>query len=220
MDAILRGYHRRGAVGFKVYALPWREPTAQEVNAAFANRGAAVQTPPAAQPLVHLFFARTAALAAELDVPVAAHTGAPWTNWLDFRVWEPTALIPLLTRFPGTHFDLYHGGIPYVTPFTMLGQAFPNVWLNLCWAHIISVELARRALREWLDQVPVNKVLAFGGDYHNRTVVLTCGHLALARRNLASVLAERVQDGRLTEEEAHLVMRAWLSDNPRRLYRL
>jgi predicted TIM-barrel fold metal-dependent hydrolase len=205
-------------VGFKFAALPWREPTTGEVREAFAQRHHAAADPAVAAPLVCLCLARTAALAEEYDIPVAIHTGAPWANWLDFRTWEPTALIPLLNRFRGTRFDLYHAGIPYVTPFSVLGLSYPNVWLNLCWAHVISPELAKRAMREWLDLIPTNKVVAFGGDYHNGTVVLTYGHLALARRNVAEVLAERIGAGRLTREQACAAMRAWFSDNPRRLY--
>ena len=216
MDGILHAYRRKGAVGFKLAALPWKDPTREEVKRAFAERSCAE----AAFPLTCLCVARVAALAEQLDVPVAIHSGPAWTNWLDFRTWEPTALIPLLTRFRGTRFDLYHAGIPHVTPSSALGQAFPNVWLNLCWAHIISAELARRAMREWLDLVPVNKVLGFGGDYQNRTVSLTFGHLAMARQHMAEVLAERVEAGTMAVERACEILRLWLSDNPRRLYGL
>lgn len=219
MDAILRDHRAKGAVGFKIAALPWTEPTPDELKEAFLRRGQAADCA-AAHSLICLYVSRVAALAAEMDVPVAVHTGAPWTNWLDFRMWEPTALIPLLSAFRDTRFDLYHAGIPYVTQASMLGKAFPNVWLNLCWAHVISSELALRSIAEWLDLVPVNKVLAFGGDYHNRTIVLTYGHLTMARSHLAQVLALRIRNGRMSEEDARAVMQRWLCDNPRELYRI
>ncbi len=220
MDAILRDHHARGAVGFKIVALPWGEATPGQVREAFSLRERQGESAAGGRVLLRLYVSRVATLARELGIPVAVHTGAPWTNWLDFRVWEPTALIPLLAAYPETHFDLYHAGIPHVTPFSMLGKAFPNVWLNLTWAHIISSDLAMRAIAEWLDLAPANKVLAFGGDYGNRTVVLTYGHLALARRHVAQVLAYRVKEGRMGEDEAQALLQAWFSDNPRRLYRL
>jgi hypothetical protein len=102
----------------------------------------------------------------------------------------------------------------------MLGKTFPNVWLNLAWAHVISSELAMRAISEWLDMVPLNKVIAFGGDYGPRTVVLTCGHLAMARRNIVRVLAGRIAERQMTEGEARRILRLWFSENPRELYRL
>lgn len=218
MDAILRAHHARGAVGFKMVALPWSQPTQDELKAAFRNR----DKPDSDASLIlnRLYASRIATIAQELDLPVAVHTGAPYTNWLDFRAWEPTALIPLFLQFRDTRFDLYHAGIPYGTQMSMLGKTFPNVWFNLTWAHIISCELAMRSIAEWLDLVPCNKVIAFGGDYKIRTVVLTYGHLVMARNNLSRVLASRVRERRMTENEAQSVLQAWFSENPRKLYKL
>ena len=209
-------------------ALPWREPTPAEIAAAFEAARSPETFPENALvfenehwlTLVRVYASRMATLAAELDIPVAVHTGAPWTNWLDFRVWEPTSLIPFLQRFRETRFDLYHAGIPYVTQASLLGKAYPNVWLNLAWAHVISRELAMRAVAEWLDLVPVTKVFAFGGDYGNGTVVLTYGHLQMARQNLAQVLAYRIKHSGMTMSQAEDILRLWLSGNPRRVYGL
>jgi predicted TIM-barrel fold metal-dependent hydrolase len=161
-----------------------------------------------------------ATLAAELDIPVAVHTGAPFNNWLDFRVWEPTGLIPFLQTFRDTRFDLYHAGVPWVTQSSVLGKAYPNVWLNLAWTHIISRELSMRAIAEWLDLVPTSKVIGFGGDYNNGTVVLTYGHLQMARLDLAQVLGWRVKYCGMSLTQAERILRAWLRENPRALYRL
>ena len=226
MDAILRAHLARGAVGIKIHALPWRYWSNKELLSAFVRvskrqAGADPDAQPAPDdfPLLLLYVERIVTLAAEAGVPLAVHTGAPWTNWLDFRVWEPTALIPLLQTFRDTRFDLYHAGLPHGSAMSMLGMAFPNVWLNLTWAHIISREQTLRAIAEWLDQVPRNKVLGFGGDYQNPTVALTYGHLVLARRNLARVLAYRVHAGEISEDDCRSILRAWLVENPRRLYR-
>ncbi|MHB9025327.1 MAG: amidohydrolase family protein [Armatimonadota bacterium] len=208
MDTILRNYHAQGAIGFKMAAQPWEEPAREDL---------AARDPIALQ---RLYISRICTLARELNIPVAVHTGAPWSNWLDFRQWEPTAIIPLLSHFQDVRFDLYHAGVPFGTPFSMMGKAFPNVWLNLCWTHVISEELAMRSIAEWLDLAPCNKVIGFGGDYQNGTVALTYGHLTLARRNLARVLGYRITGGQLSRDAATEILRAWLSDNPRRLYHL
>jgi predicted TIM-barrel fold metal-dependent hydrolase len=121
-------------------------------------------------------------------IPVAVHTGFPYTNWLEHRHWKPSAIIPLLSSHRETRFDLYHAGLPWVTQAGPLAKAFPNAWHNLTWAHLISPELPMRCIREWLDLVPVNKVIGFGGNYTNETVVLVAGHLGLARANLARAL--------------------------------
>jgi len=70
----------------------------------------------------------------------------------------------------------------------------------MCWGHIISPEAARRALVEWLDAVPANKISAFGGDYC--FVEGVYGHQWLARRNVAASLAQKVADGSMDLERA------------------
>ena len=153
--------------------------------------------------------------AAEMDLPIAVHAG----YWGDFRQLTPTHMIPLLQRHPRARFDLYHLGYPYVREALMLGKTFANVWLNLCWMHVISPRCAFDALDEALDLVPMNKITGFGGDYAT-PVEKIVGHLALARDNIAGALAGRVAAGRMTGEQAMDVARLWLFDNPKELYRL
>lgn len=216
MDAILRDRVAKGAVGIKMTALAWHQPTNSEIAGAFAYRGQAV----AADALNRLYVARIAEIAAEMGVVVAVHSSAPWTNWLDFRIWEPTAFIPFLQAFRDTRFDLYHAGMPYGTVASTIGKTFPNVWMNLAWSHIVSPELAMRSIAEWLDMVPLNKVNAFGGDYQNYDVAFTYGHLQLARENIARVLGYRVRSGQMSHDDACEIMRQWFFENPRALYKL
>ena len=49
-----------------------------------------------------------------------------------------------------------------------------------------------------LDSVPANKIFGFGGDY--RYPELSYGHLVIARRNIATVLAARVENGALRKK--------------------
>ncbi|MFH0797183.1 MAG: amidohydrolase family protein [Candidatus Omnitrophota bacterium] len=221
MDALLRHHSSQGAVGFKIAALPWSEPSSRELKMAFSHREQKITNPyTTTNPLIRLYVSRIATLAEELNLTVAVHTGAPWTNWLDYRIWEPTSLIPLFSCFRNTRFDLYHAGIPYGTQASLLAKVFPNVWHNLTWAHIISPELAMRSIAEWLDLVPLNKVLGFGGDYTNETVILTYGHLMIARTNLCRVLSYRVKCGQMEEEDVLRVLKSWLYENPYQLYRM
>lgn len=221
MDAIVRRAAARGAVGMKMAALAWRMPGEAEVVEAFRRRADAIDYPiDRPNPLVCLYVARIAAIAAELNLTVAVHSSAPWTNWLDFRVWEPTAFIPFLQAFRDTRFDLYHAGMPYGTTASMLSKVFPNVWQNLAWSHVVSPELSMRSVAEWLDLLPVNKISAFGGDYQNWTVPFTEGHLALARENVARVLGYRIRCGQLGHDDACALIRAWFYENPFALYQL
>lgn len=87
--------------------------------------------------------------------------------------------------------------------------------VNLCWLWIISPEVARRTLAEWLETVPVNKIIAFGGDY--LFVEGTYAHSRMARESVARVLSEKVKTGCMSEEEAVQIAQLILHDNAARL---
>ena len=153
--------------------------------------------------------------AGELDMTVAVHAGV----WGDFRELDPKHFIAEAQRHPDVRIDLFHLGMPMVRDAAMMGKNFPNVFLNLCWTHVVSQRMARRGLDEVLDMVPVSKIIAFGADY--RVVVeKAVGHLIMARENVASVLAGRVEDGEMTESQAVQIARLWFYDNPKRIYQL
>ena len=88
----------------------------------------------------------------------------------------------------------------------------------MAWMHAISPEISVRALRDWVDLVPRNKVLGFGGDYH--VVEKVYGHLVLARENIAGALADKAEQGAITGKDAGAWARALLWENPRAVYAL
>jgi hypothetical protein len=61
---------------------------------------------------------------------------------------------PVLERYREVRFDLFHAGWPYSELLGAIGKAFPNVYLNMCWAwgmnpaqmERILYRVARRAL--------------------------------------------------------------------------
>jgi predicted TIM-barrel fold metal-dependent hydrolase len=138
--------------------------------------------------------------------------------WGDFRDIDCTHMLTLAPAHPRTDFDLYHLGMPSVREAIVVAKNLPNVWLNLCWTHIISQVQTRSGIDEMLDQVPVNKVLAFGGDYA-RPVEKVVGHLYMAREDYARILGERVDRGLMDLSEARHILRLWFRENPLKLYR-
>lgn len=60
--------------------------------------------------------------------------------------------------------------------------------------------------------------MAFGGD--SITVEIAFGHAVMARQQVARVLSEKVEEGYMGEEEAVLLARKILRDNPARLFNL
>ena len=129
---------------------------------------------------------------------------------------KPTLLNNLFLLYPRVTFDLFHIAYPYQAELSVLAKLFPNVFVDFCWAHAISPAVARRTLHEFLELLPLNKILGFGGDY--RYPELSYAHLRMARRNIAQVLAEKIQDGFCAEDEAVMIGRLILHDNAAALF--
>ena len=90
-----------------------------------------------------------------------------------------------------------------------------RVWINAVWLPTISFTTAKRALHEWLDVVPSNRI-TWGGDDTSAEGIY--GETELTRRCLAEALAERVERGDLTEEDGLQIGRNILRDNALDLY--
>lgn len=157
-------------------------------------------------------------IADELGLTYQIHTGIQEGNGNIVYDSNPALLTNLFLEYANVKFDLFHMGYPYVMEAGNLAKNFPNVYIDMCWGHIISPEAARRALVEWLDAVPANKISAFGGDYC--LVDGIYGHQYLARRNVAASLAQKVDDGSFEIDRAQEIARWVFVDNPRRIFGL
>lgn len=157
-------------------------------------------------------------LADQHALTVQLHTGLQEGNGNIVADTNPVHLANLFLEYGNVRFDLFHMGYPYVMEMSALAKNFRNVYLDMCWGHIISPEAARRALAEWLDAVPANKISAFGGDYCFVDGVY--GHQYLARRNVAATLSQKVGDGSFDLERAKEIARWLFVDNPTRLFKL
>jgi predicted TIM-barrel fold metal-dependent hydrolase len=212
----LAKWKSEGAVGIKMAARPYGTPNRAEAMSAFEGlrRGAQAQLADM-NPLRDYLVEQMLRLAGEQELVVAVHAGM----WGDFRDLASHHMIPIFMRSPRTRFDLYHMGMPAVRTTGVIGKNQPNVWLNLAWTHVISPVMTRAALDEYIDLVPVNKIIAFGGDY-GKPVEKVYGHLAMAREDVAMVLGRRVDAGLMSEQQAVTIARKWFFDNPMELYRL
>ena len=155
-------------------------------------------------------------LAEAHKIPVQIHTGLHAGNGNFIENSKPTHLTNLFFLYPEVKFDLFHISYPYQGELSVLAKIFANVHVDFCWAHIISGSLSRRALHEMLETVPVNKIFGYGGDY--RYPELSYAHAKMARRNIAQVLAEKVEEGFCGEGEALEIARMILHDNPDRMF--
>jgi predicted TIM-barrel fold metal-dependent hydrolase len=207
---------KEGAVGLKMHSYPYTEPDKKEAMDIFKKLISGTDFKlDVSNPLRSYIVDWAIKFAGQQGLIIAVHPG----YWGDFRELDPLNMIPILQRHPNVKFDIYHLGYPWVRETLMLCKGFPNVWLNFCWTHIISQKFAMAGLDEAIDLVPVNKILAFGGDY-NTPVEKVYGHLVMAREDIAKVLARRIEDGQFTESQALTLAKKWFWDNPIELYKL
>ncbi|MCK5700258.1 MAG: amidohydrolase family protein, partial [Cyclobacteriaceae bacterium] len=157
-------------------------------------------------------------LADEYKLPVQIHTGLLSGNGNYITNSKPTHLTNLFMEYPQVNFCLFHSSYPYGAELSVLAKSFPNVFIDMTWSAVISPAYSIRFLDEWLETVPANKIMAFGGDYS--IVELSYAHSVFARRIVSKVLIGKVRSGYLSEEEAKYVAKKILRDNALEIFKL
>ena len=152
------------------------------------------------------------------SLPIQFHTGIQEGNGNYVVDTNPTLLTNIFMMYGNVKFDLFHAGFPYSREMGVLAKNFANVYPDLSWMHVIGALPARSILDEWLDLVPANKILGFGGDY--LFVEGAYGHACIARENISRVLADRVERGDQSLDEAKEIAERILRFNARELFRL
>jgi predicted TIM-barrel fold metal-dependent hydrolase len=163
------------------------------------------------KPLQDFLVHRIIQVASRHGLPIQIHTGLQEGNENIITNSQPTLLTNLFREYRNVSFDIFHGAYPYSGELASLAKNFQNVFIDLCWLHMISPLRARSALSEWLDTVPSNKIFGFGGDY--RFIEGVYGHAVIARANIAQVLADKVNEGVMSEPQAIQLALRLLHDN-------
>ena len=216
-EDFLHKWIAEGAVGIKMFSRPYINADRKAAEGAFAKllNGEELEQPSGfcVEVLENYLTHKLVDMAAELDLVVAVHAGV----WADFRYNDSKNMLSFIPEHPRAKFDLFHLGMPSVRDTIMIGKDFPNVFLNLCWTHIVSQVQACSGIDELIDQVPTSKVFAFGGDYAV-SVEKVVGHLHMAKENFAQVFGRRIDRGLMSFDEAAEIIKLWFWDNPLRVY--
>ncbi len=171
-----------------------------------------------ARPLQDYLMHQTIRLAIEHGLPIQFHTGLQEGTGNFLGNSNPLQLVNLFCEYREARFDLFHAAYPYQGHLAALAKCFSNVYIDMCWMHVISPWAARQTLHEWIETVPANKIFAFGGDY--AFVEGVYAHSRIARDNVASVLCEKIEAGYLSEDEAIGLARRLLRGNCLDFYNL
>jgi len=220
---LIERYQQRGSVGIKLAHAYRRTLHSEDVPESVAARvferalaGESLSWPERKQLEDHIIFF-LAKVASELDLVFQIHTGVQG-NWGNVPESNPLHLIPLIHANRSTRFDLFHAGYPFSRHIGMLAKHSANVWLNMAWMYVITMEGSRQSLSEWIDLVPGDRLLGFGSDV--RWPEMIYGHLVMARSCIADVLAQKVERDFLSEEAAVSLLHMMLRENAAALYRL
>jgi len=158
-------------------------------------------------------------LCMEHDVPMQIHTGMG-----DFEVnlvlCRPAFLMDLL-RFPayrGCRVLLVHGGYPYHREAAYMANVLPRVWCDLSEGIPFAGNAAWDILRGILAMAPLTKICYGSDGFKVPEIMYTSAKLG--KQAVASVLAELVSDGMLTQCDAESAAGLILSGNARKLYQL
>ncbi len=157
-------------------------------------------------------------IANDNNMVIQIHTGIQEGSGNILSNSNPELLSNLFLEYPDVGFDIFHMGYPYQNELTVLAKNFPNVFIDMCWAHILSPNASVNALLEWVDTIPLNKISAFGGDYVFVDGVY--GHLQLAKENVAKALSIKVREDLFDVDRAKEISRWMFYDNPKRIFKL
>jgi len=221
--ALIEEYQTMGSVGIKLahaYRRTLSSDPVPEADAAglFAQAvaGESLTWPERKAVEDHIIFF-LAECCVEMGQVFQIHTGVQG-NWGHVPDSDPLLLLPLVHAFRQVKFDLFHAGYPYSRELGMMAKHSPNVWLNMAWMYVITMEGSRQTLNEWIDLVPGDRLLGFGSDVGWPEFIY--GHLVMARSCIADVLVTKVERDFLSEEAALSLVHQMLTDNAVALYGL
>jgi glucuronate isomerase len=124
-------------------------------------------------------------------------------------------LAAMIGRHPRLRFQCFLASRHANQSLCTLARELPNFSLAGYWWHNFFPDAIRQVLAERLDMVPANKQVGFFSDAY--CVEWTYGKAILVRKQMAQVLAQKIQQGQYTRDEALGIARAILFESPQTL---
>jgi len=121
----------------------------------------------------------------------------------------------MMARHPRLRFQAFLGCRHANQAFCTLARELPNLSLAGYWWHNFFPDAVRQIMTERLDMLPVNKQVGFFSDAY--CVEWVYGKALLVRKQLARVLAEKVESGQYSQDDAVSIARSILYESPQTL---
>jgi hypothetical protein len=153
---------------------------------------------------------RLCELSAKHELPFQIHTGQA-----RIQGSNPMLLVDMIADNPKTKFVLFHGGFPWVGETGVIAMRHRNVWVDSVWMPQLSYTMARRAYQEWLEVMPSDRIM-WGADTTQAEGIYAA--TVWTRQCVSEALAEKVDRGELSEEQAIHIGTQILRENALKLF--
>lgn len=124
-------------------------------------------------------------------------------------------LAEMVSRHPRLRFQCFlasrHGNQSLCT----LARELPNLSLAGYWWHNFFPDAMRQVINERLDMLPLNRQIGFFSDAY--VLQWTYAKAVIVRRQLACVLAQKIQQGQYSRDDALAIARTILYETPQTL---
>jgi hypothetical protein len=127
-------------------------------------------------------------------------------------------LAEIIARHPGLKFQCFLSSRHANQSLCTLCRELPNLSLAGYWWHSFFPGAIRQVIEERLDMLPTNKQIGFFSDAY--CIEWAYAKAALVRKQLAAVLAHRIDQGQYTCAEALDIAQAILFDSARDMLRM
>jgi hypothetical protein len=153
---------------------------------------------------------RLCELSAKYELPFQIHTGQA-----RIQGSNPMLLVDMIAANPKTKFVLFHGGFPWVGETGVIAMRHKNVWVDSVWLPQLSYTMAKRAYQEWLEVMPSDRIM-WGADTTQAEGIYAA--TIWTRQCVSEALAEKVDRGELSEEQAIHIGTQILRENALKLF--
>jgi hypothetical protein len=141
--------------------------------------------------------------------PLPFETGSTLRQETVFQVAD------LVARHPGVRFQFFLASEHANQSFCTLARELPNISLAGYWWHNLFPGIIRKVLRDRLDMLPLNRHIAFFSDAY--CVEWSYAKAVIIRAQVADVLAEKVEQGQYSLDDALSIARQVLYETPQTL---
>jgi hypothetical protein len=118
----------------------------------------------------------------------------------------------MIARHPGLKFQCLLASRHANQSLCTLARELPNLSLAGYWWHNFFPDVIRQVFAERLDMLPVSRQVGFFSDAY--CVEWTYAKAMIVRKQMARVLAEKIDQGQYTRDEALSIARSVLFESP------